>query len=75
MINYNQKYKNDVIVTVGFGTGYVLDELYSAVKSKIVIYEPDTKFLRFVFETVDLTQYLTGNRVFISNNINLVLPI
>ena len=62
--------KNDVIVTVGFGTGYILDELYSTVKSKIVIYEPDTKFLRFVFETVDLTQYLTGNRVFISNNIN-----
>ena len=43
---------NDIIVCVGFGTGYILDELSSAVKSKIVIYEPDTKFLRFVFNVI-----------------------
>ena len=53
--------------SVGFGVGYILDELYSTVKSKIVIYEPDTNFLRFIFETIDLTSFLKDNRVFISD--------
>lgn len=60
--------KNDIIISVGFGVGYILDELYSSVKSKIVIYEPDTNFLRFIFETIDLTSFLKDNRVFISDN-------
>lgn len=60
--------KNDIIVCVGIGVGYILDELYSSTKAKIVIYEPDSGFLRFVFETVDLTQYLSDSRVFISDN-------
>ena len=59
---------NDIIVCVGFGTGYILDELSSAVKSKIVIYEPDTKFLRFVFETIDLSAYLSDKRIFLSDS-------
>ena len=50
--------RNDVIVCVGIGVGYILDELYSSTQAKIVIYEPDSKFLRFVFEVVDLTQYI-----------------
>lgn len=61
---------NDIIASVGFGVGYILDELFNATKSKIVIYEPDSKFLRFVFETVDLTQYLSDKRVFISDNMD-----
>ena len=61
---------NDIIVTVGIGVGYILDELYNSTKAKIVIYEPDVKFLRFVFEAVDLTQYLIDKRVFISNDLN-----
>lgn len=61
--------KDDIVVSVGTGVGYILDELFSNLKSKIVIYEPDTKFLRFVFETVDLTQYLADKRVFISDDI------
>lgn len=59
---------NDIIVCVGIGVGYILDELFSTTKAKIVIYEPDSKFLRFVFETVDLTQYLEDKRVFISDS-------
>jgi len=62
--------KNDVIISVGIGVGYILDELFNTVQSKIVIYEPDTKFLRFIFETVDLTPYLQNDRVFISDDIN-----
>ena len=60
---------NDIIVCVGIGVGYILDELFSTTKAKIVIYEPDSKFLRFVFETVDLTQYLSDKRVCISDSI------
>lgn len=59
---------NDIIVCVGIGVGYILDELFTSTKAKIVIFEPDSKFLRFVFETVDLTQYLSDKRVFISDN-------
>ncbi len=59
---------NDIIVSVGIGVGYILDELFNQTKAKIVIYEPDIKFLRFVFETVDLSQYLADKRVFISNS-------
>lgn len=62
--------KNDVIACVGIGVGYILDELYTSTKAKIVIYEPDSKFLRFVFEAVDLTTYLADKRVCISDDIN-----
>lgn len=60
----------DTIISVGFGVGYILDELYNSTKAKIVIYEPDSKFLRFIFETVDLTQFLSDKRIFISDNMD-----
>lgn len=60
---------NDIIISVGFGVGYILDELFNSTKSKIVIYEPDIKYLRFIFETIDLTPYITTNRVCISDSI------
>ena len=59
---------NDIIASVGFGVGYIIDELYNSTKAKIVIYEPDSKYLRFIFETVDLTQFLSDKRVYISDN-------
>ena len=59
---------NDVVINIGFGVGYVLDELFSSTKSKIVVYEPDIKYLRFIFETVDLSEYLSDRRVYISDN-------
>lgn len=62
--------KNDIIVCVGIGVGYILDELYSSTQAKIVIYEPDSKFLRFVFEAVDLTQYISDKRIFISDDMH-----
>ncbi len=61
---------NDIIASVGFGVGYIIDELYNSTKAKIVIYEPDSKYLRFIFETVDLTQFLSDKRVFISDNMD-----
>lgn len=57
----------DKIFVIGFGVGYILDELYNNTKAKIVIWEPDILYLRFVFESIDLTPYFKDNRVFISN--------
>ena len=65
--------KNDFIVLYGLGMGYMLDELFLKYESKIVVYEPNISVLRFVFENVDMTSYLSSKRVFITNNDEICL--
>ena len=65
--------KNDFIVLYGLGMGYMLDELFLKYESKIVVYEPNINVLRFVFENVDMTGYLSSKRVFITNNDEICL--
>ena len=40
---------NDIIFVMGIGVGYILDELFYNTKAKIVVYEPDILYLRFIF--------------------------
>jgi len=60
---------NDVIFVMGIGVGYILDELFYNTKAKIVVFEPDIFYLRFIFEVIDLSKYLQEKRVFISNSV------
>lgn len=58
-----------VQIIVGLGLGYVLQELFEASHGKIVVYEPDVPFLRFVLENVGLSEYLGHERVTLATNI------
>ncbi len=60
--------KTDFIIIYGLGLGYILDEVYTRYKSRIIVFEPDLHLLRFVMENVDLSHILSDSRVFISND-------
>ena len=45
---------NDIIINFGLGLGYLLDETFNTYKSRILVYEPDLKFLHFVLNNVDI---------------------
>ena len=69
----SQMGENDIIITFGFGLGYLLDEVFNTYPSKIFVYEPDIKLLHFVLNMVDISEHLASGRVFITNDLNELL--
>lgn len=61
---------NDIIIGFGIGLGYILDELFNTYPSKIFIYEPDLMLLHFVLSNVEISEFLTSGRVYITNDLD-----
>ncbi len=54
-----------VHVILGLGLGYLLDETFQQSEGQIILYEPDTAYLRFMLENVDLSSLLGSGRVMV----------
>lgn len=63
-----------VHLILGIGLGYLLDAAFHNVKGKVVVYEPDLPFFRFIMENVDLTKYLNSGRVMMAADQPSLLP-
>ena len=61
---------NDIIITFGFGLGYLLDETFSKYPSRIYVYEPDINLLTFALNNVDISDHLASGRVYITNDLD-----
>ncbi len=64
---------NDIIVCFGIGLGYILDEAFNTYPSRILLYEPDLNLLHFVLSNVDISEHLSSERVFLTNDMDELL--
>jgi hypothetical protein len=55
--------KERVHILLGMGLGYLLQAVFENCEGNIVVYEPDLAFLKFIFENVNLAEYLGSGRV------------
>ena len=56
-------------VIYGLGLGYLPDEFIQSLKGKVVVYEPDLELLAFVLSTVDFSENLKTERLFIVSDL------
>lgn len=67
--------KADWVFLFGVGCGYLLKELAARKKEKIVVYEPSLEILSGVLHRIDLSEILSGDSVYIFNDIQPVVNI
>lgn len=64
---------NDTIIIFGIGLGYLFDEVFQKFPSKIYVYEPDLKLLHFVLSNIDISEHLSSERIYITNDLDELL--
>lgn len=60
---------------LGIGLGYLLQAVYQRSPGQVIIYEPDLPLLKFVLENVDLTEFITSQRVFLASDTSSLLTL
>lgn len=64
--------KNSIFIVLGMGFGYLFSKTVEYSKGSVILYEPNIELLRVALEMVDMSQYLSKEHVFITNDLSKI---